>query len=418
MLLLLGLLLSVGVNVGCLSHQYEISSDELSRLAKQKPEERGRRVRVLQQTKSQQDDIEEAPAFNSQDDGMGWSSGSDVSYHTVTIRSPRPATPPHPSTPAAPPNVRMPATPSLGSGVEGIARTPAAPMPAAARVPAAPGVGASGGGASRAVQRIPASPGPAKAKGGGSKSLPLDGGGDGKAAVVVAAVALVAAGGVMAAHASTEGKRYDGWVSMPVDQPVLVEQDDGTRYWVPLGSLSLADTQYADRGIVVEEDDELQRLGRAPLTRDGFVYSLEVGAAQTSARGGQGPTGFQSRVGLGGFLNQYVGLLGGAQFAAASDSGTVFNYRLMAELQVMPVHIGKVHLGVFGEAGYGWVMHDAPGRTDHGRGWTPGGGALLQYELTTRLAASLRGGVVRVPGVDDMDAPGWAPEVGFGLAVY
>ena len=297
-------------------------------------------------------------------------------------------------TPASPGvGVRSPASPSIGRtpATPDLGRAPAAPS--VGRTPASPTAGSALGKSSR---RVPSSSSAGKSGGKGKLSkLPLGGGGgggDAEAAVVIAVVAVAAAGGILAVHASTEGGRYDGWVSLPPEQAVLVERHNGTRYWVPLSDLSPEDSRDAERGLIIDDGGGLERLRRARLKRSGFVYSLEAGAAQTSAKGGVGPLGVQSRLGLGTFFMQELGAMVGGQFSAADRHGTVFNGRLFAELQVFPFAYRRFHFGFYGEAGYAWALHDAPGRTHRGKGFAPGAGALLQYDLTTRLAASLRGG--------------------------
>jgi hypothetical protein len=84
--------------------------------------------------------------------------------------------------------------------------------------------------------------------------------------------------------------------------------------------------------------------------------------------------------------------LGGTASAAASAAGMnsiVTRHHLALELQSYPASLGPLHFGLFGRAG-GALMGTPDGVQG---GPLAGGGVLVQLELTSRLALTLRGGV-------------------------
>jgi hypothetical protein len=249
-----------------------------------------------------------------------------------------------------------------------------------------------------------------------------DDGGDGAAKAVGAAVAVVAlAGATMLVVAPTEGQRYDGWVRVDEAERVLVFSDVEGPYETSLADLSVEQASSAHRALVFDQG-ALRRLGRAPLDRRGFTFTLEGGAAQLVTRNGTRDVGFQSRLGLGAFFTRQLGLLVGGQFAAGDQAGTVFNGRLFLEADVLPLDLGKVHLGAYGEGGAAMLMHDGPDGTERGDGLYLGGGALTQLELSTRLALSLRLGVAMMPLLPGTGGASGGhalvPEASIGFAVY
>jgi hypothetical protein len=249
----------------------------------------------------------------------------------------------------------------------------------------------------------------------------VSGGGDGEAAIAVAVAALVVATGALAVAAPTEGQRYDGWLRLQPEQPLYLMDSSGDGYWLPLSHLGpshLDDTSHA----VIVDDSSVARLGRAPLNRQGFVYSLEAGAAVPSTREGAGDPAFSARMGLGVFATRDFGLLLGGHFSAAEQDGSVFNGRIMLEAQYLPLRLGIAHFGLAGEGGMAWLLHDAPVGTNDANGLYLGGSGLTQVAISTRLAATLRAGAAWLPTVQNpsTSAAGrlWAPEVSVGLAVY
>lgn len=88
----------------------------------------------------------------------------------------------------------------------------------------------------------------------------------------------------------------------------------------------------------------------------------------------------------------------------------------------MPLRLGGVHFGGYGEFGHAWLLHDVIGGTARGEGAYYGGGGLLEIDLTTRLGLLLRAGAAclpvyagQLPGPDD-HLP--FAEFSIGLGVY
>ena len=135
-----------------------------------------------------------------------------------------------------------------------------------------------------------------------------------------------------------------------------------------------------------------------------------------------GPSGFGARYAIGGFPAQWLGLLGNAGFSAGDDDGTLFEGRLGFELRLVPLHVGPVHLGGYGEFGHAWLLHEIAGGTARGEGAYYGTGGLLEIDVTTRLGLLLRGGAAWLPRYDRQQ-PGLDnhlpfPEFSIGLSVY
>ena len=408
---------------GCLTNQYEISRDELARLAALEPNERAERVRVVQQTHWNEDEYGEPPQLDegrerARDHGGSVHVHVHGGYHhhghgttRVIGRAHAPRTVARPRVGSAPgpnptgPTRHVPASPTRGVG------TPK---------PAAPNVGKAASGS-----RVPATPSRSAKSSGGSGGGNLlsggggGGGGDAAAAVVVAVAVVAVATTAMVVVAPVEGRRYDGWLSLDQEQPVLMLERGGGAYWTPLSSITPADVESVRHAVVVDQGTT-KRLGRAPLTRDGLAYTLEMGAATPSTRDGLGDWAYQARVALGGFVTQEVGLLGGGQFSAGDQDGVLFNGRVFIEGQLLPLSVGRLHAGGYVETGAVLLLHDRPGATDNGGGWYPGAGALVQVDVSTRLALTLRGGASWLPTFDGAarESRAWAPEIAVGLAVY
>ena len=88
-------------------------------------------------------------------------------------------------------------------------------------------------------------------------------------AAAVAAVAL----------AVTEGARYDGWVRLHPMHPVHLYGPGGYRV-MPLAWVDPETAAWSTRAVVRPNEGPWQPLGRAPLDRHGFTYSVLGGAGQ------------------------------------------------------------------------------------------------------------------------------------------
>lgn len=240
--------------------------------------------------------------------------------------------------------------------------------------------------------------------GGGGK---LGGGGssgDGKGAVILL-VALAAGAGIVLA--ATEGNRFDGWVKLHPMHPVHLWGPWGYGV-VPLAQLDPATAATATKAVIRDREGPWQRLARAPLDRQGWTYSFLGGVGELDGIDGR-KLGPQFHIQFGYYPIHEVGLQ--LEWSPAwRDDGTdttLLDLRLGAELDVMPLSVGKLHAGGFVNASMGW-RHDSTG-TDEG-GFT-GGGAKVQFELTTRLAITGRLGITRAYGEITNDA-------NIGLSIY
>ena len=368
---------------GCLSNTYQISHAELVRLAQRPPESRGEHLRALQQTSVGADDV-----------------GSEEEEGT-----PREGTP---GTPGPSGSV------TLSTEHEG-----GAPLAhRAAHASDVTGHNSSGYGISR---HGVSGHGESKSSS-GSGSGGVLGGGKAEDAIVIVAIAVVAANGVGIALAAVEGSRFDGWVSVPPDQPLLLISRNGDQ-WLPLAELTERDAATADHGVIVDRAS-VQRLGRAPLDRKGFVYEVELGAATLNAVGGTRDLGFACRTGVGYFPTQALGLLFADQVAFGSshdrNRGAIFNGRIAAELEFLPVQAGRFHAGFYGELGGALALQDLPDRSHGWSGLFVGGGFLAQIDWTTRLALNLRGGIAALPAhpASTLLQRSYVPELTVGISVY
>ena len=195
--------------------------------------------------------------------------------------------------------------------------------------------------------------------------------------------------------AATEGARYDGWVAMHPMQPVHLYGVDGGYTWVPLAQLDPPTAAWAAKAFVREEEGPpWQHLERAPLDRVGGTYSLLLGGGGLVDTDGTLRPGFVAHIELGiAPIQELVVLLDIGLGIASAPANTLFENRDAIEMQVYPFQgLRPFHPGLYGELGIGWRTEDNP----DSRSTTiyAAGGALLQVELTARLALTLRAGVV------------------------
>lgn len=350
---------------GCLSNEYVIPRAELARLAQVSPEQRGQRVRVVQDIGERRDEAidttQPAPA-------PGYGQGQGYG-------------------PAPEGYVEGGVEPQIGVG---IIIAPVPPLPLILPLPPglpAPGFagrsgpgphGLTGGALGRSAPHRPGAPS------GGIGKL---GGGSGKDDLValLVVVTLLATIGMVA----TEGARYDGSVAMYPWQPVHLKDANGLEREVPLAQLTAADA--ASAGTAVVMDDEgwgLTRLGRGPLDHKGFAFKMEVGSFHSSCSC-LVADGVGMNLQLGYFPHHRIGLLGSWSIAGGSDSaGKSFSRNnLAAEAQIFPLGVWRLHLGGFGHVGIAYA-NDASDGTRRGAAF--GGGLMLELGLTARLALTLR----------------------------
>jgi hypothetical protein len=165
---------------------------------------------------------------------------------------------------------------------------------------------------------------------------------------------------------------------------------------------------------VREEEGPWNRLGRAPLDRVGFTYSLLLGTGEVPAFDDVKRPGFLSHIQLGFFPLQQLGLLLdiGLGWRTDRDYSDVFHSRYSFEVQGLPLDLGRIHLGVYGQVGTAYRFEDFPDGTGTDRAtYLLGGGLLAQLELTTRLAITVRGGA-------DLFGGTHGGELTAGLSIY
>lgn len=244
--------------------------------------------------------------------------------------------------------------------------------------------------------------------GSGGRGGSSSGGGSGPGAAVVAVVVVAAAASVFLL-AGTEGARYDGWVGMPPDEMIYLQHDGGSVTAVPLYALTPELAASAHGATVYEgRHERYLRLGRAPLNRVGMTLQSGLSGAMVPRTDGFEP-GLGGRAFLGGYPVHFLGIGATADVLADFRGGLVA--MVGAELQVMPLLWGGVY------AGAGWSSISTEERPNAVGGWYVRGGLHLELPLTTRLAASLRGGVARL----DFGASTGAlvmPELSIGLSIY
>ncbi len=212
--------------------------------------------------------------------------------------------------------------------------------------------------------------------------------------------------------AATEGARYDGWVRLHPMYPIHLYGPNGEYTWVPLAQLDPQTAAWAQRAYVREGEGPWTALGRAPLDRVGFTYSVLLGAGQIPSVDGARTPGFLGHLQLGVFPAKTVGLLFDLGLGWRDDlaANTTYDARYALELQAVPFAAGPFHFGGFGQLGFATRLEDAPGGRDSSSTLF-GGGAMLQIELTTRLAITARAGLTNTHGEN-------LEEALVGLSIY
>lgn len=227
-----------------------------------------------------------------------------------------------------------------------------------------------------------------------------------------AAYWLIVASVLAVGLAVTEGARYDGWAELHPMHPVHLFGWDGGYTWMPLAHVTPEAAEWARKAVVRESEGPWRPLGRAPLNRRGWTYSVLLGTSEVPLATGAAARGFMGHIQLGHFFTHEVGLLFDVGLGWADDGlgNTVFDARNALELEYVPLDLGVLHGGVFGELGFGRRLDDSAAGSDR-VGFLAGGGALLQLELTTRLAITGRAGIAQAYGETISDLT-------LGLSIY
>jgi hypothetical protein len=240
------------------------------------------------------------------------------------------------------------------------------------------------------------------------------GGGNGDALVLLAVVALAVGVVVGVCLVSGEGIRFDGYVRMAPEQPIHLKDGAGQTRELPLAALSADDVAATVEAKVMDDEGfGIERLDRVPLDRRGGVFKLDSGATTF----GLGPTTFSgptATIQFGYFFTRKLGLLANIALGGASDDQgvVVTRHTFSLELQSLPLEKGRLHAGGYLDAGFalaGTTTNDVVS------GPAGGGGALVELDLTSRMALTLRAGA-NLAHLDD----GWSPAgaATIGVAVY
>jgi hypothetical protein len=415
---LLTLAFFLPVAAGCVSNEYVIPKDELMHQAQMPLAARGQRVRVVQGLGDRRGDP--VPPSPSPPPPIAEPAGVAPPPDVEPLDEPLPIGPQADADEAAPDEFAEESDDhvdlQIDGGGNGQRPTRHAPAPREARGSTqasrawrgpgrvAPPAGHLGGG-----------PG----TGGGHWGGGLGGGGGGGNgsgdALVLLAVVAVAIGVVVAVClVSGEGIRFDGFVRLAPEQPIHLKDGAGKTRDLPLAALSPDDVAASvEAKIMDDEGFGIERLDRLPLDRRGGVFKLDSGAT-TFGLGPETFSGPTATIQFGYFFTRKLGLLANIALGGASDDqGTVVTRHTFGlELQSLPLEKGRLHAGGYLDAGFalaGTTTNDVVS------GPAGGGGALLELDLTSRMALTLRAGA-NLAHLDD----GWSPAaaVTIGVAVY
>lgn len=346
---------------GCLGSTYRIPKEEMQRLSELPPQERSQHVRVVQ-----------LPEWDTHAP-LREPEPIELHHHHIVV---------HHS--------------GHGGGCRGGCRGAARPH------------GASGG------KGGPAKEAPVRRGGSGGKapSIPV---GDSKALAVI-----VVAGGVFltVGLVATEGARYDGWVGLEEDHPVHLLQYGGGYRTLSLSQVQPSDLRDTRRVLINSRQGAVLHLERAPLDRRGLTWKMYGGGVPLlTAEGAQGLfPGATMEFGY--FFHQKVGLVGTLSLAGGSQrGGDVFGSRYGLELQALPLDLGRLHLGGYGQLGEAYDASEGGGLTPHSEVQTfYGAGGMVELEVTTRMALVARSGLLWWNGPDRDQGPAWVTS--FGVAIY
>ena len=222
---------------------------------------------------------------------------------------------------------------------------------------------------------------------------------------------LIAAGAVGAALAMTRGLRYEGWVDVDPSQPIFLRGPQGEFDWVPLSDLTPEDVQWASSAFLQTQDGTVTRLGRAPLNRKKWTYSVMFGPGQIPVDEEPSALGFIGRFDIGYFPVKDIGIGADFGFGWVQDGAgeTIYNSRIALQLQTFPFESGPIHGGLYGQVGGATRLDDAFGAADSSALF--GGGGLFQLELTTTLALTARAGATYLHG-------SLVGDLGLGISIY
>jgi hypothetical protein len=415
---LLTLAFFLPVAAGCVSNEYVIPKDELMHQAQMPLAARGQRVRVVQGLGDRRG--YPVPPSPAPPVPIAETAGVEPPPDVEPLGEPSPSGPQADAAEPAPDELAEGSDDQvdlqLDGGGDGQRTVRHAPAPRGARGPiqashawrgpgrVAPRAGHAGGGSGT---------------GGGHWGGGLGGGGGGggnggDALVVLAVIAVVVGVVVGVCLVSGEGIRFDGYVRLAPEQPIHLKDSAGRTRDLSLAALSPDDVAATvEAKIMDDEGFGIERLDRMPLDRRGGVFKLDSGAT-TFGLGPESFSGPTATIQFGYFFTRKLGLLANIALGGATDDqGTVVTRHTFGlELQSLPLEKGRLHAGGYLDAGFalaGTTTNDVVS------GPAGGGGALVELDLTSRMALTLRAGA-NLAHLDD----GWSPAAAatIGVAVY
>jgi hypothetical protein len=408
------------VAAGCLSHEYVIPQKELARLVDLPPAARGERVHVVQELGEREQ--EAVPTDHVADPYIVAPDPYDDPYTDVDvgIRINGDVTVGSGSSAGGGGGVRPAASTSWrGTSAKGSGGWRGTPSSSGGGDPWR-GTPSSGGGSGSSSGSGGGWRGTSSSKGGGGSSSGGGGGGGGsnvgEAAVVLAVVLLAVAALAAVGLVASEGSRFDGYAQMWPGQPVHLQRTDGTNAVVPLGDLSPGDIAATVEAKVLDSEGYGIRRLESVLDRRGMVFKLDMGT-MAFRRGDFAATGLSGDIGLGFFPTSSIGILLGTTLGGATDGlgDTLTRHAFFLEVEALPVAAARrLHFGGYVNGGIGFAATTADGGVAES-GPAFGGGALVELDVTGRMALTLRGGV----NVAQFES-GWSPAANFGLglAIY
>ena len=233
--------------------------------------------------------------------------------------------------------------------------------------------------------------------------------GDNAKAEAIAYLALAVT--ALVVLAATEGERYDGWIQMHPMMPVHLWGPGGYTV-LPLAQIDPQTAAWAERAVVRPTEGPWRELGRAPLDRQGLSYSVLLGASDVVSSDHSVTTGAGGHILIGGYPTHMIGVLGDFDFAWAPNrvDATNFAARLSLELDVLPIDLGPVHGGLYGEVGFVRRTEDVLPNAD-ATSLRGEAGPMLQISINTRLALTARLGLGDELGATIRD-------LSLGLSIY
>ena len=234
--------------------------------------------------------------------------------------------------------------------------------------------------------------------------------------VVLAAIAVVAA----IALVSSEGVRFDGVAQMSPWQPVHLKQRDGNELVIALGDLSpVAIDGVVEAKVMDDEGYGIRTLDHLRLDRTWAPTFKLDGGSMTFARAGGGVhSGIVANMQFGVYVRPWLGLMLTAGVGGAGDEygATLTRHVFGFEVQSLPLALGPLQLGGYGNVGYAAIASTASGSGPAAWGKAIGGGILGELQISSRMALTVRAGANEAFFVGSETSP--AATITGGIAIY